>query len=62
MSCADSTNWDPATYTIQDAKIAIDQNPFDIATWHGNISDFQKSGGKLCEYCSPRRESLASQT
>ncbi|CZT04855.1 hypothetical protein WAI453_007630 [Rhynchosporium graminicola] len=45
----DST-WDPATYTIQDAKFASDQNPFDIATWHGDISAFQNAGGKLLHY------------
>ena len=30
--------------------MAIDQNPFDIATWHGDISLFQKKGGKLREF------------
>ncbi|KAH9211422.1 putative feruloyl esterase [Leptodontidium sp. 2 PMI_412] len=44
------TTWDPATYTIEDAKVANDQNPFNIATWNGDISAFQKSGGKLLHY------------
>ncbi|KAL2065486.1 hypothetical protein VTL71DRAFT_3156 [Oculimacula yallundae] len=45
----DST-WDPATFTIKDAKFAGDQNPFDINTWHGDISAFQKTGGKILHY------------
>ncbi|KAG4423850.1 hypothetical protein IFR04_002995 [Cadophora malorum] len=44
------TTWDPATYTIEDAKVSSDQNPFDIATWHGDISAFQNSGGKILHY------------
>ncbi|KAH7317700.1 Tannase/feruloyl esterase [Rhexocercosporidium sp. MPI-PUGE-AT-0058] len=44
------TTWDPATYTIQDAKVANDQNPFNIATWDGDISAFQNAGGKLLHY------------
>ncbi|KAH7413378.1 putative ferulic acid Esterase/Feruloyl esterase [Cadophora sp. MPI-SDFR-AT-0126] len=45
----DST-WDPATFTIQDAEFSNNQNPFDIKTWHGDISAFQKAGGKLLHY------------
>jgi feruloyl esterase len=44
---ADDSNWNPATFTIEDAKVAEDQNPFDIATWDANISAFRNAGGKL---------------
>jgi feruloyl esterase len=43
----DTTTWNPKSFTIADAKVAEDQNPFDIATWNGDISAFQKNGGKL---------------
>jgi feruloyl esterase len=43
----DDSNWNPATFTIQDAKVAEDQNPFDIATWNPDISAFRNAGGKL---------------
>jgi feruloyl esterase len=43
------SNWNPATFTIQDAKVAEDQNPFDIATWNADISAFKNAGGKLCK-------------
>ena len=52
LRLADNSNWDPATFTIADAKEAEDQNPFDIATWNGNISAFQNNGGKI-RRCSP---------
>jgi feruloyl esterase len=52
LKLADNSNWDPATFTIADAKEAEDQNPFDIATWNGNISAFQNNGGKI-RRCSP---------
>ncbi|KFY94205.1 hypothetical protein V500_03374 [Pseudogymnoascus sp. VKM F-4518 (FW-2643)] len=44
------SNWDPATFTIADAKVANEQNPFDIATWNGDISAFKNNGGKLLHY------------
>ncbi len=47
---SDNSNWNPASFTVEDAKVAEDQNPFDIATWNGNISAFQNNGGKLRSY------------
>ncbi|KAH9204788.1 hypothetical protein DL95DRAFT_494557 [Leptodontidium sp. 2 PMI_412] len=46
----DDSNWDPATFTIADAKVANEQNPFDIATWNGDISAYKNNGGKLLHY------------
>jgi len=45
-----NASWDPASFTIKDAQVAIDQNPFDIATFQGDISAFQKAGGKILHY------------
>lgn len=45
----DDTQWEPSTFTFRDAQAAIDQNPFDIETWNGDLSPFQKAGGKLSE-------------
>ncbi|TAQ85040.1 hypothetical protein B7494_g6636 [Chlorociboria aeruginascens] len=42
----DST-WDPKTYDRLDAKVAHDQNPFNIQTWNGDLSDFKAVGGKF---------------
>lgn len=47
---ADDTQWDPSSFTINDAQAAIDQNPFGIETWDGDLSPFQKAGGKLSKY------------
>jgi feruloyl esterase len=43
----DDTEWDPATFTIEDAAAAIAQNPFTINTWNGDLSGFKNAGGKL---------------
>jgi hypothetical protein len=46
----DNPNWDPETFNRLDAKAAADQNPFNVQTWNGNLSDFQAAGGKLREF------------
>ncbi|KAE9370689.1 ferulic acid esterase [Stipitochalara longipes BDJ] len=56
-----NSNWDPANFTIADAKVAEDQNPFDIATWNGNISAFQNNGGKLLHYHGQMDEIITSE-
>ena len=42
--------WDGASLTIQDAANAEVQNPSDISTWKGDLSGFQKKGGKILHY------------
>ncbi|KIN02684.1 hypothetical protein OIDMADRAFT_40566 [Oidiodendron maius Zn] len=42
--------WNASTYTIHDAKAAIDQNPFNIQTWEGDLSAFKDRGGKVLTY------------
>ncbi|OBT98043.2 Tannase and feruloyl esterase [Pseudogymnoascus verrucosus] len=43
-------NWNAATFNRLDAKAAADQNPFNIQTWNGDLSDFRAAGGKLLTY------------
>ncbi|KAF7621858.1 feruloyl esterase B-1 [Aspergillus flavus] len=45
-----NTNWDVATWTVQDAAIANAQDPYQISTWNGDLSPFQKKGGKVLHY------------
>ena len=42
-------NWNASTYTIHDAKNAIDQNPFNVQTWNGDLSAYRAKGGKVCK-------------
>ena len=42
--------FDPTTIDIHDYAVALDDNPFDIQTWDGDLSAFQATGGKLLSY------------
>ncbi|KAF5376170.1 hypothetical protein D9757_009343 [Collybiopsis confluens] len=44
------TTWDPRSFSLQDAMVAIEQNPFDIDTWNGNLTSFATNGGKLLTF------------
>lgn len=44
------TTWDPVTFTVHDAAVALAQNPFNIQTWDGNLTNFRNTGGKLLTY------------
>lgn len=44
------TNWDPYTWTIEDATIALAQNPYNIQTFNGNLSAFRDAGKKVLTY------------
>ncbi|KAH8804444.1 ferulic acid esterase [Xylogone sp. PMI_703] len=44
------TTWDGTGWTLHDATIALDQNPFDAETFNGDISAFKKRGGKVIHY------------
>lgn len=41
------SNWDSTKFSIQDAAVALAQNPFNIASWDADISAFKNAGGKL---------------
>ncbi|KAH1612695.1 Feruloyl esterase B-1 [Aspergillus fumigatus] len=44
------SNWDHSTWTLADAAAAAAQDPFQISSFDGNISGFQKAGGKVLHY------------
>ncbi|KAK5160210.1 hypothetical protein LTR04_004764 [Oleoguttula sp. CCFEE 6159] len=46
----ENPSYNPATQTVQDAAYAHQKNPFNIETWNGDLSAFQKRGGKLLHY------------
>ncbi|KAJ5495529.1 feruloyl esterase B-1 [Penicillium diatomitis] len=43
-------NWDPATWNIQDAIVANAHEPYNVSTFQGDISAFQKRNGKVLHY------------
>lgn len=43
-------NWDPRTLNASLVAYAASLNPFNIETWSGDLSAFQKRGGKLLTY------------
>ncbi|KAJ5923402.1 hypothetical protein N7454_008647 [Penicillium verhagenii] len=44
-----NTSWS-GNFTVKDAAAALAQNPYNIQTWDGDLSPFQKSGGKVLHY------------
>lgn len=42
--------WSAADLTLEDTVKAHQLNPFNIETWNGDLSGFQKKGGKLLHY------------
>ncbi|KAJ5765729.1 feruloyl esterase B [Penicillium odoratum] len=45
----DST-WNASSWTPESAKLALDQNPFNVESFDANISAFRNRGGKLLAY------------
>ncbi|KAK2775889.1 feruloyl esterase b [Colletotrichum kahawae] len=43
-------NWDPATLALKDMAYSSDLNPFDIATWKGDLSAVKDRGTKILHY------------
>ncbi len=46
----DDPNWNASSYSRLDAKVAGDQNPFNIQTWNGDLSTFKNKRGKILTY------------
>ncbi|THV01373.1 ferulic acid esterase [Dendrothele bispora CBS 962.96] len=44
------TTWSGNAFTLQDASIALHQNPFNVETYSGDLSRFASRGGKLLSY------------
>ncbi|KAK7043043.1 hypothetical protein VNI00_008781 [Paramarasmius palmivorus] len=45
-----NASFDPTTLTLADYEHALALDPFNIATWKGDISAFQRRNGKLLSY------------
>ncbi|KAL0565859.1 hypothetical protein V5O48_016161 [Marasmius crinis-equi] len=45
-----NSSFDPNTLTLADYEFAIRLNPFDIATFKGDLTEFKARGGKLLTY------------
>ncbi|ESK85513.1 feruloyl [Moniliophthora roreri MCA 2997] len=44
------TTWNGRSFTLQDAAVALAQNPFNVETWNGDLSGLANRGGKLLTY------------
>ncbi|BCS03085.1 tannase/feruloyl esterase family alpha/beta hydrolase [Aspergillus luchuensis] len=44
------TNWNSSQWTLESAKLALEQNPFNIQAFDPNITAFRDRGGKLLSY------------
>ncbi|CAG8132701.1 unnamed protein product [Penicillium olsonii] len=54
-------SWSGANFTVRDAAVALAQNPYNIQTWDGDISAFQKSGGKVLHYHGLQDQLISSE-
>ncbi|RYP83577.1 hypothetical protein DL769_001331 [Monosporascus sp. CRB-8-3] len=45
----DGSDWDPFSLT-PDYTFIHNQNPFDVETWKGDLSEFKERGGKMLTY------------
>lgn len=53
-------NWDPSTYTISDALLAIEKDPGSIRTWPLSLSSFESRGGKILTYHGLQDQQITS--
>lgn len=48
-------------FTVKDAAASLAQNPYNIQTWDGDLSPFQKAGGKVLHYHGMMDELISSE-
>ncbi|KAJ8130879.1 hypothetical protein O1611_g2748 [Lasiodiplodia mahajangana] len=53
-------SWDPTTYTVDDALLAVQKNPADIDTWPSSLAAFQDQGGKIITYHGQQDQQITS--
>ncbi|KAK2754285.1 Tannase and feruloyl esterase [Arachnomyces sp. PD_36] len=53
--------WDAYTFTRKDAEAALAANPYNIDTFEGDLSAFQKAGGKLLTYHGLQDDLISSE-
>ncbi|KAJ5887674.1 hypothetical protein N7495_007715 [Penicillium taxi] len=44
------SSWSGENFSVADAAVALAQNPYNIQTWDGDLSPFNKAGGKVLHY------------
>jgi feruloyl esterase len=54
-------SWSGTTWTIQDAAVALAQNPYNIQTWDGDLSPFRDAGGKVLHYHGMQDQLISSE-
>jgi feruloyl esterase len=54
-------SWSGKTFNVKDAAAALAQNPYNIQTWEGDLSPFQKSGGKVLHYHGMQDQLISSE-
>ncbi|KAE8356439.1 putative feruloyl esterase B-2 [Aspergillus coremiiformis] len=54
-------SWDGTNFTVRDAALSLQQNPFNIQTWEADISAFRKAGGKLLTYHGLQDQLISSE-
>ncbi|KAF9873087.1 tannase and feruloyl esterase [Colletotrichum karsti] len=54
------TEWDPATLGPQDYAVASKQNPWNVATWEGDLSAAKERGVKILHYHGLQDNAISS--
>ncbi|KAJ5125655.1 hypothetical protein N7448_004973 [Penicillium atrosanguineum] len=54
-------SWNGTSFNLKDAAAALAQNPYNIQTFEGDLSPFQKSGGKVLHYHGMQDQLISSE-
>ncbi|KAJ5173313.1 hypothetical protein N7492_005906 [Penicillium capsulatum] len=53
-------SWNASNWSVKDAAAALAQNPYNIQTFEGDLSSFQKAGGKVLHYHGMQDQLISS--
>ncbi|KAJ5105750.1 hypothetical protein NUU61_003097 [Penicillium alfredii] len=54
-------SWTGTHWTVKDAAVSLAQNPYNIQTWDSDLSQFQKTGGKVLHYHGLQDQLISSE-